>query len=154
MTSINYEDVYAVFLGYIKDNVFLSKKYAVAEAFMKEWLKKAASKPYTRRIFSSLTLSDSTESISFELKCPIDDDTDAFFVKDILALGMVVAWLTPEVRNKVNIAQFFGGKEQKFYSQAAHIEQLQALLDDARLEQRKLIRDRGYLFNPYLSEGS
>ena len=30
------------------------------------------------------------------------------------------------------------------YSQANHINELRAMLDDAIIEQRKLIRDRGY----------
>jgi hypothetical protein len=84
------------------------------------------------------------------MKFSVDDDTDKDFVVDMLALGMVVAWLSPILRSKVNLAQKFGGSEQKFYSQAAHIAELREVCDDAKIEQRNLIRDRGYIYNSYL----
>lgn len=151
MTSVYTDDIYSMFLGYVKDNDLLAKKEYIANEFMSEWLKKAYSKPYVRRLFSSISCDD--ESLHFELKqSSSDENADNDFVVDILALGMVISWLSPIVRNKVNLSQLFTGKEQKFYSQSAHIEQLRGVLEDATLEQRRLIQDWGYMYNSYLEE--
>ena len=151
MTSVYTDDIYSMFLGYVKDNDLLVKKEYIANEFMSEWLKKAYSKPYVRRLFSSINCDE--ESLSFELKqSSSDEDADNDFVVDIMALGMVISWLSPIVRNKVNLSQLFTGKEQKFYSQSAHIEQLRGVLEDATLEQRRLIQDWGYIYNSYLEE--
>lgn len=154
MASVAYENIYSMFLGYIKDYEFLNKSQVIAEELMAEWLKKSYSKPYVRRLFSSIEpgYDEETgdEGLVFALKHETDDSADKDFVVDILALGMVAAWLAPVLRDKVNLAQFFGGKEQKFYSQSNHIEQLRAVYEEAVREQRNLIRDRGFISNSYL----
>ena len=64
---------------------------------------------------------------------------------------MVIKWLEPQVKSKVNIAQMFGGKEQKFYSQSQHLSELKDMLETEKISLNKLIRDRGSVFNPYLT---
>ena len=64
---------------------------------------------------------------------------------------MVIKWLEPQVKSKVNIAQMFGGKEQKWFSQATHLGEIKDLLENERIELNKLIRDRGSIYNPYLT---
>lgn len=151
MTSVYTDDIYSMFLGYIKDNDLLAKKEYIANEFMYEWLKKACSKPYVRRLFSSITFDE--EKVSYELKkSSSSEDGDNDFVVDILALGMVISWLSPILRSKVNLSQLFTGKEMKYYSQSAHIEQLRGVLEDVTLEQRRLIQDWGYMYNSYLEE--
>ena len=150
MSSVACEDIYGKFLGYIKDNRLLTKNYETVETFMFEWLQKSYSKPYVRRLFSSLSYDEEEDVLNFELNYSVDEDSDVLFVTDVLCLGMVAAWLSPIVRSRSNLVQFFGGKEQNFYSQASHLDQLRGVLEDVKLEQRNLIRDRGYVFNSYL----
>jgi hypothetical protein len=150
MSSVYVEDIFSMFLGYIKDNELLQATNSVATDLMNEWLKKSYSKPYVRRLFSSLSCDD--EVVTYELKHSTDEDADNDFVTDILALGMVIVWLSPIVRSKVNLSQMFTGKNATFFSQASHLDQLRSVLDDAKYEQRKLIQDRGFIYNSYLEE--
>ncbi len=148
MTSVSCETIYEMFLGNIRDNKLLSGEYSTAEVFMSEWLKKAISKPYVRRLFSTLVMDE--DSLSFELKHEVDEEADTDFIVEVLAEGMMIAWLYPKVYSGTNIAQMFGGKEQKFYSQSSHLAELRGLLEDIAISQRKLIQDRGYINNSYL----
>ena len=71
---------------------------------------------------------------------------------ELIAVGMVIEWLEPQVNSVLNTRQMFSGKEEKFYSQSNHLNELKDLLRQNRLKQRKMIRDRGYISNSYLSE--
>jgi hypothetical protein len=44
----------------------------------------------------------------------------------------------------------YGGKEQKFYSQAQQLSELKDLLSTTKSEQRRIICDHGYVNNSYL----
>ena len=94
-------------------------------------------------------------SISKFRKCASDlsnrDDELATFNVDlvdeeieILALLMVCEWLEPQVNSVLLTHQMFGGKEEKFYSQANQLAELKALRDETRTEARKLMRDYTY----------
>ena len=48
-------------------------------------------------------------------------------------------------------SQMYGGKEQKFYSQANHLIEIKSMLKDCKTELRKMIRDRGYIYNSYIN---
>lgn len=79
-----------------------------------------------------------------------DDELEVFNVDlvdeeiEILALLIVCEWLEPQV-NSVNLTlQMFGGKEEKYYSQASHLAGVKALRDETRTEARKLMRDYTY----------
>lgn len=84
-------------------NQIISKFYSKAEAYdifdltdaqlvgMKdEWIHSASSEPYVRRLFSSLALDDETQEIKFEMKYPIDDETDKDFIISVLAIGVMI----------------------------------------------------------------
>ena len=64
---------------------------------------------------------------------------------------MVYECLRPRLNSTLNVSQFEGGKEEKFYSQANHITVLQSLYKDARLEKIKIVRGYGYENNSYLT---
>lgn len=152
MTSIEYEDLFSDFLGYVTDYTLLSLSEEDAYGLMSEYLRKSASLPYVRRLFSSLSLNDDFQIVDFEMLNEVDEASDLDFTSRVLTLGMVVEWLRPQVRSKNLTAQMFGGKEQKYYSQQAHLSELRNLLEDTQLELRKVIRDRGYIYNTYLGE--
>ena len=152
MASLSYDEIFSDFLGSVTDYGLASIDIDDMYGLMTEYLHKTLSLSYVRRLFSSISLDDTVQEFSFAVINAVDDDADVDFVKSILSKGMVVEWLKPQVRSKLNIAQMFGGKEQKFYAQSNHLSELRGLLEDTKLEMRKEIRDRGYIYNPYLKE--
>lgn len=150
MASIQFETVFNYFLGYVTDFDFLELDESDLAELEVEYLHKALSKPYLRRLFSSLSIDDDGEEVTFEMVNATDDDQDGDFVSDILAKSMVVEWLQPQVKSKLNTAQMFTGKNRTWYSQANHISELRAMLEEAQLDVRRTIRDRGYIYNSYL----
>lgn len=152
MTSMSYEEIFDNFLGRVSDYDFSSMDESSVNYLMSEYLQKVLSRPYVHRLFSSIDSDDEIHLLKYEMKKPVDDYTDKNFVIDILSKGMVVEWIEPQVRNKVNLSQFFGGKEEKFFSQSNHISELRAILEDTEIALRKEIRDRGSFYNSYLEE--
>lgn len=152
MTSLSYDEIFSDFLGNVTDYNLVSMEQEDAYSLMTEYLHKTLSQSYVRRLFSSAELNDSSEEFSFEMENVVDENSDIDFTKNILSKGMVVEWLKPQVRSKLNIAQMFGGKEIKWFSQSSHLSELRGMLEDTELELRKTIRDRGYIYNPYLEE--
>ena len=152
MASLSYDEIFSDFLGSVTDYGLASIDIDDMYGLMTEYLHKTLSLSYVRRLFSSVNLDDTIQIMTFEIVNSVDENADRDFIKYILSKGMVVEWLKPQVRSKLNIAQFFGGKEQKYYSQSNHLSELRGLLEDVQLELRKVIRDRGYIYNPYLKE--
>lgn len=149
---ISYLEIYSRMLGKIVDYDFLSLSKETAYEFMHDWLSSALSKPYVRKIFSSIKIEDEIMEIDFVLKNSVDEYFDKNFVVEVLSQGTMIEWLEPKVNSTANIAQFFGGKEEKFYSQSNHLSVLIELLDKTKISQRKLIRDFGYQYNSYIGE--
>ena len=146
MTSLKLDDVYSSFLDKVTDFDLGSYEDDVLEELLMGYLKGALSIPYLRAIFTTVSIDDYDKVINFTLKT--EDGFDEQFVIELLSKGMVIKWLEPQVKSKVNTAQMFGGKEQKWFSQATHLSEL---LENERIELNKLIRDRGSIYNPYLT---
>lgn len=152
-SSLDYSDILSNFLGYIDDYDLAEFDESEMIAAFNEWLHKAVSKSYVRRLFSSFELHDEIQTVYYELVYKTDEYADKDFVTDILAKGVVVEWVHPIVKRKSILAQWLtSSKESKFYSQSAHLTVLRSLLEDVQLELRNAIRDRGYIFNSYLEE--
>ena len=149
MTSLKLDDVYSSFLDKVTDFDLGSYEDDILEELLMGYLKGALSIPYLRAIFTTVSIDDYDEVINFTLKT--EDGFDEQFVIELLSKGMVIKWLEPQVKSKVNTAQMFGGKEQKWFSQATHLSELKDLLENERIELNKLIRDRGSIYNPYLT---
>lgn len=159
MLSISYDDVYSRFLSLVEahDLLALVVKYAdgdtddsKAKAMMNEWLKSVKANPRVRKIFATLTFDPAIETIDFELKNPVDDEYDTSFVVEVLALGVAWKWVTPKYQSVVNTAQFFGGKEQSYFSQANHMAELKKMYDSAESNLYNLISSHGYYNNSYI----
>lgn len=150
MTS-EFSNIYSRFYLRITDYNLAGLNESIAKEMMNGWMHATLSKPYVRRLFGALTIDDDVEEIEYELKFPTSDSEDQDFIEQIIAMGMVIEWLQPQVNSVLNTAQMFSNSEQKFYSQANHLEVLQQLLKKNQNDQRKLIRDRGYIYNSYLS---
>lgn len=152
--TLTYEDIFSDFLGSIKDYDFASLTMQNAYTDMTEWLNKAYKKPLVRSLFSESQMDNEIETLTFKMKSSTSDDVDKDFVCDILAKGMVVEWLSPQVRNKLLTAQFFGGKEQKFFAQRNQLDGVRELYNETKREQRALIGERDGINNSYLGAES
>lgn len=155
MTSLNFETISASFLDKITDFDIGNFEDEVVEEIQLGYLKGALGIPYVRALFKTIDIDVQEDSsriitVNYELNVA-DDNTDEYFVLEVLSKAMVIKWLEPQVKSKVNIAQMFGGKEQKFYSQAQHLSELKDMLETEKISLNKLIRDRGSVFNPYLT---
>lgn len=79
-----------------------------------------------------------------------DDEIQTFKVDlnnneiEIIALLMVVEWLEPQLNSELYTAQFFGGKEERFFAQANQLDKLFTLQNNSRVRAQKLMRDYAY----------
>lgn len=152
--TITYEQVYAAALPMITDFNPLELTESDLNEMLSGWLHYAKSLPSVKSLFSKLTLDDTTTEIEFELKTSIDEENDKDVVILILALGMKIAWYQPQVNSILNTSQMFGGKEEKFYSQANHINSVVGnLFKEAKKELRDAIRDYKYFNGTYTGGG-
>ena len=149
MTSLKYDDLYSCFLAKITDYKLASLSVDDAYELMRDWLHSAVKKPYIRRIFSSITFDDETMVCNFEIVDKADDETDKDYGVEVITKAMVIEWLEPQVKSVLTVAQMYSGKEQKWYSEANHLKEIKALLDDTKKELRKIIRDHGYFYRSY-----
>ena len=150
MTSLDYNRIYSRLFSKIEAYDFIELTEDVLNEFLCNWIHSASANPYVRRLFTSFNLNDEIQEINYEMKYSVDNFTDIEFVTEILTLGVVIAWLEPKINSINNIAQMFGSKEEKFYSQSAHLSELQNLLNNCKKQQRRMIADRGYAWNTYL----
>ena len=151
MASLLYEDIVSRVLTKITDYDFLKYDQEDIYSELTEKMKIALSKPYLRRLFSSISYDDIAKSMSYTLKYTTDEDADADFVAEAIALGIVVEWLEPQVKTTLLTHQMItSSKESKFYAQSNQLAQVKELLDTAKKEQRFLIQDRGWINNTYL----
>lgn len=85
-----------------------------------------------------------------------DDDYQQFTTTlsdvqiEVFALGMILEWLSPQVYSGNLTHQMFGGKEEKWFSQASHLSTLNDTLARVKLDRDRLIRDYGMYHNNYL----
>ena len=68
---------------------------------------------------------------------------------EILSILMVREWISQRLNSVTNVMQVFGGKEEKWFSQASHIKELREMDDRLRLEAQQLSRDYTYTDNDY-----
>lgn len=150
MTSLNYDKIYSRLFSKIEAYDFINLSEETLNEFLCNWVHSAAANPYVRRLFSSFIFDDELEQLSYEMKYTVDEFADEEFVVEILTLGTAIAWLEPKINSIKNINQFFGSKDEKWFSQASHLSELRGLLSDFKKQQRRMIADRGYAWNSYL----
>ena len=68
---------------------------------------------------------------------------------EIISILMTREWISQHLNSVINVMQVFGGKEEKWFSQASHIKELREMDDRLRLEAQQLSRDYSYIDNDY-----
>ena len=115
-----------------------------------ERLHSVVGKPRVRRLFSSLSLDDEIQEMTFTLNNSVDEESDTDFVLEILSLGMAIEWLQPQVDSVIHTSVMIGGKEEK--KLLDNHKNMIERLDSMKKEQNKMIRDFGYMYNSYIKE--
>ena len=152
MASLLYEKIYSSLLSKVTDYDFLTMSDEDVESTLFEYMRTALSKPYCRRLFSSVSFDNENKEMTYELKIPSSDQSeDEDFVIELLAQGMLVEWTKPMVNSKLLEMQMItSSKESKWYSQSSHLSSVEEVYKSAKTEQNSLIRDRGFIYNSYL----
>ena len=135
MTS--YDVVYKRFLNLITDFNLPNLDDDTLNQMFKEWLHSAVVKTRTS---SDLSRNDEQGTFNNDLS-----DLDI----ELLAMGMRLAWLDQTLNSTELTLQFIGGKEEKYYSQANHINELRALRADTLREMQQLYTYDTYVNNSY-----
>lgn len=68
---------------------------------------------------------------------------------EILSILVVREWLAPRLHSVLTVNQFFSDSDSKYYSQAAHLSELQELDNRLKIEAQKLARDYSYSHSSY-----
>lgn len=71
---------------------------------------------------------------------------------ELLALGMTISWLDQYLNSTELTLMMIGGKEEKYYSQAAHIKELRDLRESTVLEMNRLHNYNTYLTSSYFND--
>ena len=150
MASIDYEEIFSSFLGSVTDYNLASLDATEAYEQMKEYLHKALAERYVARLFVFKKLDDEVQLFSFEMKYPIDEESDREFVINALAKWMAYEWIQNKVSSTTLVMQMLAGKEQKYYSQSNHLAENKALKKELYDEAYGFIMRRGYIDNKYL----
>lgn len=148
---MTYEEIYSQFFSKETDPTFFTK-YSKDEAYdlMKDWLHSLVGIPYIKKCFSTITLDDELLELTFQLANPVDEESDNYFVKDILSQGLVICWMQQKVDNIVNLSVVIGGKDEKTIFN--NYKNNMTRLEELKVQLRKTIRDYGYINNSYIGE--
>lgn len=137
MTS--YEILYSRALAQITDPLLAQLPVEDLEGMLHDWLMDAIVEPVIGE-YDFSNRDDELRQFNFDIS-----DRD----QKILAIHMVRAWLSPQIKSVVLTNQVFSGKETKYYAQSQQLSEMRAL--DADLQrQADLLFCRGtYLNNDY-----
>lgn len=133
-----YEKIYSRFLNRTTDFNLAALDDITLNEMLRCWLYSAI---VNTRTSSNLSARDD------EIEVFENDLTDLDV--ELLAMGMTLAWLDQTLNSTELTLQFIGGKEEKYHSQAKHIESLRALREDIKLEMKRLHSYHTYTNNSY-----
>ena len=147
---LSYSALFSRVLNKINDPKELSLDENDLLEIYTERLHSVVGKPRVRRLFSSLSLDDEIQEMTFTLNNSVDEESDTDFVLEILSLGMAIEWLQPQVDSVIHTSVMIGGKEEK--KLLDNHKNMIERLDSMKKEQNKMIRDFGYMYNSYIKE--
>ena len=152
MASINFNEIYSRFFSKVEAFDFLYEEVSAEAlaAHMSEWIAATLFHPQIRKLFKTIEVNDEDGTITYEMNYEMDEYSDKQFLINVMAYGMVRAWLEPKVRSITNVVQNFGTSDGRWFSQAQHLSELRALLEDSEREIRSLVGNRGAFNNKYL----
>lgn len=147
---LSYSTLFSRVLNKINDQKELSLDENDLLEIYTERLHSVVGKPRVRRLFSSISLDDEIQEMTFTLNNSVDEESDKDFVLEILSLGMAIEWLQPQVDSVIHTSVMIGGKEEK--KLLDNHKNMIERLDSMKKDQNKMIRDYGYMYNSYIKE--
>ena len=147
---LSYSTLFSRVLNKINDPKELSLDENDLLEIYTERLHSVVGKPRVRRLFSTLSLDDELQEMTFTLNNSVDEDSDTDFVLEVLSLGMAIEWLQPQVDSVIHTSVMIGGKEEK--KLLDNHKNMIDRLDNMKREQNKMIRDYGYMYNSYIND--
>ena len=140
MTS--YEVIYSRFLAKITDYKILQMEDEDVKMMLNGWMISAIAN--FRTCASDLSQrDDALEQFNHDL-------TDLEI--EILSILMVSEWLAPQLNSVLMTKQLITGKDEKFYSQSAHLKELMELQAASDKKARLLLNRYRLVNNTYLAE--
>ena len=136
-----YETVYGRFLNKCTDFNLADLDDHTLNEMMKDWLDSAVIRTRTS---SDLSARD-YEAEEFE-----NDLTDQDI--ELLAMGMILAWLDQRIQSTEYTNLFIGGKETKFYSPSQQLTELRNLRADIVREMQQIHCYNTYLTSSYFND--
>ena len=137
-----YEKIYERFSQKITDfNLVEIDDYSL-DKMLQGWLNSAIVR--SRKCKSDLSLRDD-DAQEFEANL---SDVEI----ELLAMGMLDAWISQYLNSTENVLQFIGGKDEKFYSQSSHIAEIRSIKDENLREMNRLHNYYTYTNNSYLTD--
>lgn len=130
-----FSNVYSRFLAKVSDFDLANLTDLELEEILKGYMESAIVKFYRCK-----TDLNNRDEISF-----LDDLS--LHEQEIIATGMLIEYLTPQINAIENLKQMISGKDFRFYSQSRHLRELIFLRDTAKKEFDKMILDYTYLKN-------
>ena len=137
--TLSYSTLFSRVLNKINDPKELSLDENDLLEIYTERLHSVVGKPRVRRLFSSISLDDEIQEMTFTLNNSVDEESDKDFVLEILSLGMAIEWLQPQVDSVIHTSVMIGGKEEK--KLLDNHKNMIERLDSMKKEQNKMIRD-------------
>ena len=145
---LSYSTLFSRVLNKINDTKELSLDENDLLEIYTERLHSVVGKPRVRRLFSSISLDDEIQEMTFALNNSVDEESDKDFVLEILSLGMAIAWLKPKVDSLEYTIRALGGKEEKNLQN--HYKEMQARLDKLEYQFSRKLASHGYINNSYI----
>lgn len=146
---LSYEKVFSRARGRITDPKEMSLHKDDLIEIYTERLHSVVGNPRVRRLFSSIVLNDELQNIKFTLKNSVDEQYDTDFIIELLSLGMVIAWLEPQVDSIKHNSIMLGTKEEK--KLLDNHKNMIERLDTLQNQLQKMIRDYGCMYNSYVN---
>lgn len=115
-----------------------------------ERLHSAVGDQRVRTLFSSISLDDEIQEITYEMDISIDEVTDSDFVIEMLSSAIAIEWMLQQVNSRLYTSQMIGGKEEK--KLIDNYKPMIGRLESMRSELYRKIRDYGTHYNSYLRE--
>lgn len=136
-----YEKVYGKFLNKCTDFNLADLDDHTLNEMMKDWLDSAVIKTRTS---SDLSARDDENEV-------FENDLSSQDV-ELLAMGMILAWLDQRIQSTEYTSLFVAGKEEKFYAPSNQLAELRNLRADIVREMQQLHCYNTYLTNSYFND--
>ena len=148
--TLPYETIFSRVRNKITDPKELSLDANDLIEIYTERLHSAVGDQRVRTLFSSISLDDEIQEITYEMDISIDETTDTDFVIEMLSSAIAIEWMLQQVNSRLYTSQMIGGKEEK--KLIDNYKPMIGRLESMRSELYRKIRDYGTHYNSYLRE--